>query len=209
MHVGPLRIDGEKMSKSLGNFFTIRDVLATWRPEVVRYLLISSHYRSPINYAEDSLEGAQAALERFYAALRDFGDVPAMDTASLGQSAHHGRFVAAMDEDFNTPEALAVLFDLARELNAAARSDPARARMLAAELKGFGAIFGILQEDPMTFRRGGSDGDDAAEIDALVAARTEAKRARDFARADAIRQQLLDRGVVLEDTREGTLWRRA
>jgi cysteinyl-tRNA synthetase len=102
-----------------------------------------------------------------------------------------------------------VLFDLARELNSAARSDPARARALAAELKGFGAIFGILQEDPTTFRRGGSDGGDAAEIDALVAARTQAKLARDYARADAIRQELLERGVVLEDTREGTLWRRA
>jgi len=208
MHVGPLRIDGEKMSKSLGNFFTIRDVLSTWRPEVVRYLLISSHYRSPINYAEDSLEGAQAALERFYAALRDFGDVPVMDSASLASSAHHARFVAAMDEDFNTPEALAVLFDLARELNAASRSDPVRARGLAAELKGFGAIFGILQEDPMTFRRGGADGDDADEIDQLVAERSEAKRAKDFARADAIRKSLLERGVVLEDTREGTVWRR-
>jgi len=208
MHVGPLRIDGEKMSKSLGNFFTIRDVLGKWRPEVVRYLLISSHYRSPINYAEDSLAGAQAALERFYAALRDFGGVPAMDSASLASSDHHARFVAAMDEDFNTPEALAVLFDLARELNAAARSDVARARVLAAELKGFGAVFGILQEDPLSFRRGGTAGEDDAGIDALVAARTDAKKARDFARADAIRAELLARGVVLEDTREGTVWRR-
>ncbi len=208
MHVGPLRIDGEKMSKSLGNFFTIRDVLGKWRPEVVRYLLISSHYRSPINYAEDSLAGAQAALERFYAALRDFGDVPAMDVESLASSAHHARFVAAMDEDFNTPEALAVLFDLARELNAAARNDAARARILAAELKGFGAVFGILQEDPLSFRRGGVASEDDAGIDALVAARTDAKKARDFARADEIRAELLARGVVLEDTREGTVWRR-
>ena len=208
MHVGPLRIDGEKMSKSLGNFFTIRDVLGKWRPEVVRYLLISSHYRSPINYAGDSLAGAQAALERFYAALRDFGDVPAMDVESLASSAHHARFVAAMDEDFNTPEALAVLFDLARELNAAARNDTARARILAAELKGFGAVFGILQEDPLSFRRGGVASEDDAGIDALVAARTDAKKARDFARADEIRAELLARGVVLEDTREGTVWRR-
>ena len=208
MHVGPLRIDGEKMSKSLGNFFTIRDVLGKWRPEVVRYLLISSHYRSPINYAGDSLAGAQAALERFYAALRDFGDVPAMDVESLASSAHHARFVAAMDEDFNTPEALAVLFDLARELNAAARNDTARARTLAAELKGFGAVFGILQEDPLSFRRGGVASEDDAGIDALVAARTDAKKARDFARADEIRAELLARGVVLEDTREGTVWRR-
>ena len=208
MHVGPLRIDGEKMSKSLGNFFTIRDVLARWRPEVVRYLLISSHYRSPINYAEDSLAGAEAALERFYAALRDFGNVPALESTRLSSSGHYARFIAAMDEDFNTPEALAVLFDLARELNAAARTDPGRARSLAAELKGFGAIFGILQEDPLAFRRGGVATSEDAEIDALVAARTEAKRAKDFAQADSIRQELLSRGVVLEDTREGTVWRR-
>ena len=113
-----------------------------------------------------------------------------------------------MDEDFNTPEALAVLFDLARELNAAARNDAARARILAAELKGFGAVFGILQEDPLSFRRGGVASEDDAGIDALVAARTDAKKARDFARADEIRTELLARGVVLEDTREGTVWRR-
>ncbi len=209
MHVGPLRIDGEKMSKSLGNFFTIRDVLAKYRPEVVRYLLISSHYRSPINYAEDSLQGAQAALERFYAALRDFGDVPPVSWQLLTASAHHERFIAAMDEDFNTPEALAVLFDLARDLNAAARSDPGRARALAGELKGFGAVFGILQEDPMLFRRGGESSSEDAGIDALVAERSAAKKAKDFARSDVIRAELLARGIVLEDTREGTLWRRA
>ena len=209
MHVGPLRIDGEKMSKSLGNFFTIREVLAKYRPEVVRYLLISSHYRSPINYAEDSLQGAQAALERFYAALRDFGDVPALSWQGLSASAYQARFIAAMDEDFNTPEALAVLFDLARDLNAAARSDPARARALAGELKGFGAVFGILQEDPLLFRRGGESSSEDAGIDALVAERSAAKKAKDFARSDAIRAELLARGIVLEDTREGTLWRRA
>ena len=209
MHVGPLRIDGEKMSKSLGNFFTIREVLAKYRPEVVRYLLISSHYRSPINYAEDSLQGAQAALERFYAALRDFGDAPALSWQGLSASAYQARFIAAMDEDFNTPEALAVLFDLARDLNAAARSDPARARALAGELKGFGAVFGILQEDPLLFRRGGEISSEDAGIDALVAERSAAKKAKDFARSDAIRAELLARGIVLEDTREGTLWRRA
>ncbi|MFM7272992.1 MAG: DALR domain-containing protein, partial [Gammaproteobacteria bacterium] len=203
------RMDGEKMSKSLGNFFTIREVLAKYRPEVVRYLLISSHYRSPINYSEDSLQGAQAALERFYAALRDFGAVAPADAATLAASAHHARFVAAMDEDFNTPEALAVLFDLARELNAAARSEPALALRLAAELKGFGAIFGILAEDPTLFRRGGEAGEEDSQIEALVEARNAAKKARDFARADAIRAELAERGVVLEDTRQGTVWRRA
>ncbi|MFM7786539.1 MAG: DALR domain-containing protein, partial [Gammaproteobacteria bacterium] len=151
----------------------------------------------------------QAALERFYAALRDFGAVAPADAAKLAASAHHARFVAAMDEDFNTPEALAVLFDLARELNAAARSEPALALRLAAELKGFGAIFGILAEDPTLFRRGGEAGEEDSQIEALVEARNAAKKARDFARADAIRAELAERGVVLEDTRQGTVWRRA
>jgi cysteinyl-tRNA synthetase len=208
MHCGALRIDGEKMSKSLGNFFTIREVLAKYRAEAVRYLLIASHYRSPINYSEDSLKGAEAALERFYAALRDYGEVPALDAAALARAPRWERFVGAMDEDFNTPEALAVLFDLARELNTAARSDPQGARALAAELKGLGAIFGILQDDPLHFRRGGGAEEDDAAIEALVAERSAAKQARDFARADAIRAQLAARGVVLEDTRNGTLWRR-
>jgi cysteinyl-tRNA synthetase len=207
MHCGALRIDGEKMSKSLGNFFTIREVLEKYRAEAVRYLLIASHYRSPINYSEDSLKGAEAALERFYAALRDFGAVPALEREALVGSPRWERFVSVMDEDFNTPEALALMFDLARELNTAAREDPAAAPALAAELKGFGAIFGILQEDPLLFRRGGT-GDDDAAIDALVQERTDAKKARDFARSDAIRAELATRGVVLEDTRNGTVWRR-
>jgi cysteinyl-tRNA synthetase len=208
MHVGALRIDGEKMSKSLGNFFTIREVLKLYRAEVVRFLLIASHYRSPINYSEESLQGAEAALGRFYAALRDFGAVAPLTTAALQQAPRWERFVAAMDEDFNTPEALAVMYELARDLNTAARGDPARARELAAELKGYGAIFGILQEDPLLFRRGGEASTEDAEIEASVQQRAAAKRARDFVRADAIRAELAARGVVLEDTREGTVWRR-
>ena len=208
MHVGALRIDNEKMSKSLGNFFTIREVLTRYRPEVVRYLLIASHYRSPINYSQQSLQGAQAALERFYAALRDFGDVEPSDRSTLESSDYAARFCAAMDEDFNTPEALAVMYELVRELNSAARDGLARARSLAADLKGFGAVFGILAEDPRLFRRGGGADTEDDAIDELVQQRITAKKAGDFARADAIRAQLGERGIVIEDTREGSVWRR-
>ena len=210
MHVGALRVDNEKMSKSLGNFFTIREVLARYRPEVLRFLLISSQYRSPINYAEDSLQLAQAGLERFYAALRDFGDVAPLPAAELAQSAYAARFREAMDDDFNTPGALALMHEIARELNTAAREgDTARARALAAQLRGFGAILGILGDDPLAFRRGGGgDASEDAGIDALVAERVQAKKAKDFARADAIREELRQRGIVIEDTREGSVWRR-
>ncbi len=209
MHVGPLRVDDEKMSKSLGNFFTIRDVLARHRPEVLRFLLLASHYRSPINYAESSLHSARQALERFYAALRDFGDVAPLPVAELAGSGHFERFCAAMDDDFNTPGALAAMHDLARELNAVAREgDAGRARRLAAELRGLGAILGLLADDPLAFRRGGESVSDEAWIDALVAERVQAKQARDFARADAIRAELREHGIVIEDTREGSIWRR-
>jgi cysteinyl-tRNA synthetase len=208
MHVAALRIDNEKMSKSLGNFFTIREVLAKYRPEVVRYFLIASHYRSAINYSEQSLQSAQTALERFYIALRDFADVPATSPADL-RGAQVDRFIAAMDEDFNTPEALAGMYDLARELNVAARHDKALARRLAADLKGLGAILGILGDDPRTYLQGGeANADENAWIDSMIEARKDAKRNRDFGRADAIRSELLARGIVVEDTREGTSWRR-
>jgi len=184
-------------------------VLARYRPEVLRFLLISSQYRSPINYAEDSLQLAQAGLERFYAALRDFGDVAPLPAAELAQSAYAARFREAMDDDFNTPGALALMHEIARELNSAAREDDAaRARALAAQLRGFGAILGILGDDPLAFRRGGGDASEDAGIDALVAERVQAKKAKDFARAEAIREELRQRGIVIEDTREGSVWRR-
>jgi len=209
MHVGPLRVDNEKMSKSLGNFFTIRDVLQQHHPEVVRYLLLSSHYRSAINYSAQSLQTAHAALSRFYASLRDFGEVPPASQDALAASPYVARFIEAMDEDFNTPVALAAMYELVRELNAASRDDAPRAAALAAELKALGRVLGILQEDPLSFRRGGETAAaEEAEIDALVAERLEARRRRDFARADEIRAVLARRGVVIEDTREGSVWRR-
>ncbi len=213
MHAGAVRVDNEKMSKSLGNFFTIREVLEKYHPEVVRFFLISSHYRSPINYSEENLVEARGGLARFYQALRDFGGVPPASAEQLRGSAVHQRFTAAMDDDFNTREALAVLYDLVRDLIAAHRDGRVdEALTLAATLKGYGALFGILQVDPESYLKGAPGGEQGlgeARIEQLIAERAEAKKNRDFARADAIRDDLLARGVVLEDTREGTTWKRA
>lgn len=210
MHAGAVRVDNEKMSKSLGNFFTIRDVLKKYHPEVVRYFLISSHYRSPINYSEDNLLEARGGLERFYTALRGFSDIAPADQETLRASEAYQRFTAAMDDDFNTREALTVLFGLVRELNALPAGERGRAVQLAAELKGLGRCLGILEADPELFLQGGSaDGMDSGAIEALIAERDQAKKSRDFARADEIRDQLSEQGILLEDSRDGTRWRRA
>ncbi|WP_461522030.1 cysteine--tRNA ligase [Porticoccus sp.] len=209
MHAGAVRVDNEKMSKSLGNFFTIREVLKKYHPEVVRYFLLSSHYRSPINYSEENLIEAKGGLERFYTALRPFADVAPVSLDELKHSDYYRRFVESMDDDFNTREALSAMYDLVRDINTQAKTDLAQARKLVAELKAMGAVFGILGCDPEAFMQGGSEGDlDAAQIEALIAERVAAKKNRDFARADQIRDDLLAQGVVLEDSREGTTWRR-
>lgn len=210
MHAGAVRVDGEKMSKSLGNFFTIRDVLENYHPEVVRFLLISSHYRSPINYAEDNLIEARNGLERFYGALRDYADVQAATQAELADSPYYQAFVAAMNDDFNTRVALAGMYDLVRDLNNAAKTDAALASNLAAQLKALGKILGVLQENPEAFLQAGNRNAISVEdVERLVAERIEAKQNKDYARADEIRQQLLTEGVVLEDSRAGgTQWRR-
>ena len=203
MHAGAVRVDGEKMSKSLGNFFTIREVLAKYQPEVVRYLLVSSHYRSPINYSEDSLKEAKGALERFYTALRG---LPAVSAA--GGEAFVDRFGAAMDDDFNSPEACAVLFDMAREINRLRETDQQAAAALAARLKELGSVLGVLQMDPDAFLQTGAQGKvNAAEVEALIAARLQARAEKNWAESDRIRDQLTAMGVVLEDGKGGTTWR--
>ena len=209
MHAGAVRVDGEKMSKSLGNFFTIRDVLEKYHPEVVRFLLISSHYRSPINYAEDNLIEARSGLERFYSALRDYADVAAAPLVDIEQSSYYQAFVASMNDDFNTRLALAGMYDLVRDLNNA-KSNPAQARQLAAQLKAMGNVLGILQDNPVQFlQSAGHDAISAEAVEQLVAERIEAKRNKNYARADEIRKSLLEQGVVLEDSRDGgTQWRR-
>lgn len=205
MHAGAVRVDGEKMSKSLGNFFTIRDVLAKYQPEVVRYLLVSSHYRSPINYAEDSLREAKGALERFYHALKGLPTV-----APAGGEAFEARFAAAMDDDFNSPEACAVLFELAREVNRLRDTDATAAAGLAARLRELGSVLGVLQLEPEAFLQAGAEGKvNAAEVEALIAARLAARAAKNWAESDRIRDQLTAMGVVLEDGKGGTTWRLA
>ena len=213
MHVGAVRVDDEKMSKSLGNFFTIREVLKKYHPEVVRYFLLSSHYRSSISYSEDNLMEAKGGLERFYTALRPFAAVSAASLGDLKGSKYYQRFVDAMNDDFNSREALAVMYDLVREINTVAKTDIKQAEELVAELKAMGAVLDILDTDPETFMQGSSlvDGTNnlaAEQIEALIADRVAAKENRDFSRADAIREELLSQGVVLEDSREGTTWRR-
>lgn len=203
MHAGAVRVDGEKMSKSLGNFFTIRDVLDKYQPEVVRYLLVSSHYRSPINYSEDSLKEAKGALERFYTALRGLPDVSAE-----GGESFTSRFGDAMDDDFNSPEACAVLFEMAREVNRMRETDQQGAAALAARLKELASVLGVLQMDPDAFLQAGAAGKvDAAQVEALIAARLQARSEKNWAESDRIRDQLTAMGVVLEDGKGGTTWR--
>ncbi|MGE4534387.1 cysteine--tRNA ligase [Halomonas sp.] len=207
MHAGAVRVNHEKMSKSLGNFFTIREVLEHHDPEVVRYLLVASHYRSAINYSPDSLAEARKSLERFYNALE--GVAPeSVSEEGKASSAFEARFTAAMDDDFNTPEALSVLFDLARELNRAKKEAPGEAPALAAELRRLGGILGLLQQDPAAFLKAGA-GElplSEAEIQARIDERAAAKKAKDFAAADAIRDELAALGIILKDSREGTGW---
>lgn len=209
MHVAPLRVDGVKMSKSLGNFFTIRDVLAKYHPEVVRFFLISSHYRSPINYSEESLIEARVGLERFYTALRDYTNIAPADLSGLTDSQYYKVFVAAMNDDFNTRVALAAMYDLVRELNSC-NSDSDRAVQLAGELKALGAILGIFRFDPVEFlQSGSSDQISADEVNALIAERIQAKKDKNYARADEIRKQLTANKIVIEDAKDGTTqWRR-
>ncbi|MCX7671976.1 MAG: cysteine--tRNA ligase, partial [Thiobacillaceae bacterium] len=201
LHNGFVRVNEEKMSKSLGNFFTIREVLRLYDAEVVRLFILRAHYRSPLNYSDTQLDEARAALTRLYTALR--GTEAAALTIDWA-SAWPARFKAAMDDDFNTPEALAVLFELASEVNRT-RSAP-----LAAELKALGGVLGLLGREPEAFlQAGGTHADYPPErIEALIAERLEARRKRDYARADAIRAQLKAAGIVLEDGPQGTTWRR-
>lgn len=204
MHAGAVRVDGEKMSKSLGNFFTIREVLAKYPAEVVRYLLVSSHYRSPINYSEDNLKEARGALERFYLALKGLPEAQ-----PAGAEAYVERFSNAMNDDFNTPEACSVLFEMVREINRLKDTDLQSAANLAAQLKQLAGLLGILQLNPDEFLQGAVSNSevDVAKIEALIAARLEARANKNWAESDRIRDELSAMGVIIEDGKGGTTWR--
>ncbi|MGZ8225450.1 MAG: cysteine--tRNA ligase [Methylococcaceae bacterium] len=228
MHNGFVRVNEEKMSKSLGNFFTVREVLKRYRPEIIRFFILSSHYRSPLNYSDEQLNEAGTALTRLYTALRGMDKAVNAEVDADFQS----RFEQAMADDFNTPVALAVIFDVARELNKNKDSDQQKSDNLAITLKKLGGLLGILQDDPEAFLKSGSmgtnkvsshpglDGSSVASgleinvisdefIDQQIQSRLDAKKAKNWALADKIRDELKEQGVILEDAPDGlTSWRR-
>ena len=204
IHSGMIMVDKEKMSKSLGNFFTIRDVLNHYNAEAVRYFLLTAHYRSQLNYSEENLNLAQGALERLYTALRGTDQ----SAVAFGGENFVEAFREAMDDDFNTPNALSVLFEMAREINKLKTEDTEKANGLAARLRELAGILGLLQQDPEKFLQAGSDDDEVAKIEALIKQRNEARAAKDWAAADAARNELTAMGIVLEDGPNGTTWRK-
>lgn len=211
IHVGFVQTNRQKMSKSLGNFFTLRDVLKQFPAEVIRYFLVSSHHRSPIQYSQENLQTAHAALQRLYTSLRGLiGKAPANFDAQQFSGEYLEKFQTAMDDDFNSPDVLAVLFELAREINRLRETDNKQAQQYAECLQYLASILGILQQDPEQFLKLGIQQDtaDAEKINRLIAARNEARTAKKWQEADRIRDELLSLGVVLEDTASGTEWRR-
>ncbi|GDX54908.1 cysteine--tRNA ligase [Methylophilaceae bacterium] len=197
MHNGFVRVDEEKMSKSLGNFFTIRTVLEKFDAEVVRFFILRAHYRSPLNYSDAHLEDAKIALQRLYVSLRG------MEINHMEVDWNHPlavKFKEAMDDDFNSPEAISILFELANEIN------KNKSLSLASLLKGLAKMLGLLERDPEIFLKG--DAKNSFDIDEFISKRHEAKLNKDFKEADRIRSVLLENGVVLEDTPQGTIWRK-
>jgi cysteinyl-tRNA synthetase len=205
MHNGFVRVNEEKMSKSLGNFFTIREVLKLYDPEVVRYFILASHYRSPLNYSDESLDQAKSALTRLYTALKDLPDA-----AAPADSDYEARFNAAMDDDFNTALAVAVLFDLAHDVNKSRASELHQAAVTGALLRKLGGILGLVQSNPEDFLKGGAtaSGLPNADIEALIQKRLAARAAKNWAESDRIRDELKAQGVILEDSKGVTTWRR-
>ncbi|MGS0679735.1 cysteine--tRNA ligase [Shewanella sp. 125m-7] len=204
MHTGMVMVDKEKMSKSLNNFFTIRDVLGHYDAATVRYFLLSGHYRSQLNYSEDNLKQAKSALERIYTALKDLD----LTIAAAPAEEFVAKFKSAMDDDFNTPEAYSVLFDMVREINRLKLTDMAKASALGVALKELADVLGILGQDVDTFFKGEGTDDEVAEIEALIVERNRARAEKDWPAADIARDGLNALGVILEDGPEGTTWRK-
>jgi cysteinyl-tRNA synthetase len=204
MHSGMVMVDREKMSKSLDNFFTIRDVLKHYDPETVRYFLLSGHYRSQLNYSEDNLKQARSALERLYTAIKDLD----LTVSAAPALEHVAKFKSAMNDDFNTPEAYSVLFDMVREINRLKTTDMAAASALGVSLKQLADVLGIVSQTPDTFFKGEGSDDEVAEIEALIVERNRARTEKDWPAADVARDRLNQLGVVLEDGENGTSWRK-
>jgi len=204
MHNGFVRVDNEKMSKSLGNFFTVREILASYQPEVVRFFILRAHYRSPLNYSDSHLEDAKHALDRLYTALK--GNVVTIKPKLDWSNIYAKRFMGAMNDDFNTPEAIAVLFDLANETNKKSLEQGANL------LKELGGILGLLQQDPQQYFQGDTSLGDSVytseQIENFIQERVTARKEGDYTKADQIRKDLFNAGVVLEDNSQGTGWRR-
>ncbi|SES77649.1 cysteinyl-tRNA synthetase [Nitrosomonas marina] len=205
MHNGFVRVDSEKMSKSLGNFFTVREVLKNYQPEVIRFFILRAHYRSPLNYSDQHLRDAKLALDRLYIALKDF-EISNNDEIDWTND-YAQTFMSAMNDDFNTPEAIAVLFELASAVN------KTQSNSHAALLKQLGSILGLLQQTPQLYLQHNPDDSDkesisAEQIERMVQKRLEARKSGQYAEADSIRQNLVDAGIILEDGPQGTTWRR-
>ncbi|KAF7775105.1 cysteinyl-tRNA synthetase [Pseudoalteromonas citrea] len=205
IHTGMVQVNKEKMSKSLGNFFTVREVLKKYDRETVRYFLINGQYRSQLNYSQENLEQARASLERIYTALRGVEPVE----VTLAGNSYVERFETAMNDDFNTPEALPVIFELAKEVNLLKDKDSEAAAKHAYILVMLGEVLGIAQQAPESFLQGEQDNDEVAKIEALIVARNEARASKDWAAADVARDALTALGVVLEDSAGKTTWRKA
>jgi len=205
IHTGMVQVNKEKMSKSLDNFFTVREVLKAYDAESVRYFLISGHYRSQLNYSQENLDQARSSLERIYTALRDVEPVE----CDLEGNEFVAKFRKAMNDDFNTPEALPVLFELAKELNRVKDTDAGQAGKLAFILRSLGEVLGVAQQAPEAFLQGGQDDDEVATIEALIVKRNEARASKNWAAADEARDALNALGVILEDSAGKTTWRKA
>ncbi len=205
MHNGFIRVDDEKMSKSLGNFFTIRDVLKEYQPEVVRFFILSSHYRSPLNYSDANLKEARTALARLYTTIRDIAVVPGHLDAEYAAKFHE-----VMEDDFNTREAVTLLHEIAHEINKTGSVSSERSILLASTLHSLGGILGLLQDNPGAFLQSGKTGAglENEQVQQLIEERALAKQQKDYVRADSLRDQLVSQGIILEDTPKGTLWRR-
>nr|WP_314738640.1 cysteine--tRNA ligase [uncultured Haemophilus sp.] len=205
LHTGMLTIDKEKMSKSLGNFFSIRYMLDLYDAESLRYFFLTAHYRSLLDYSIENLNLARSALERLYTALRDCD----LSVNASGGEQYIEAFKTSMDDDFNTPGALAVLFEMAREINKLKTEDAEKANGLAVRLKELASVLGLLEQDPEVFLQGDANNDEVAEIETLIKQRNEAKAAKNWALADEVRDKLKAMNIVLEDTPNGTTWRKA